>query len=183
MTVLGDVLVRALRQTHLYLEMKVDLVPPDALFRVLPGSNMQPIATIYAHTVLVEDQHVHRELMNEEPLFARPEWSTRIPFPAQVAQDQSWAGGFPSDLPLFREYAEAVYAASYRCLESAADADLQRPSLMFVVGKEDGRPTAARREMPAWFHFLDNVSLHTAEHTGDIGTLLGVQGLKASPWS
>jgi hypothetical protein len=175
-------LLEALRQARLYLEIKFGLCPPDILSERLPGATIQSIAAIYTHAVLTEDAFVHRSMLSTDPLFASPAWSSRIAFPPNVGINTEWARDFRPDLRALREYADAVYAATDVCLASAADEDVARMVPKHLAVLREGRPAIEQREVPLWFVLMDDVILHTAEHTGEISALLGARGLKGSPW-
>jgi hypothetical protein len=175
-------LLEALRQARLYLEIKLDLCPPEVLFERLPGATIQSVASIYTHAVLTEDAFVHRAMQSTEPLFASPAWASRIAFPPNVGIDVEWARDFRPDMRALRDYADAVYAATDACFDSTPEQDLARLVPKHRAVLQDGPPAIERREVPLWFVFMDDVVLHTAEHTGEISALLGARGLKGSPW-
>jgi hypothetical protein len=75
------------------------------------------------------------------------------------------------NLPSFREYAKAVYAATDAYVASLGPADLERKVDTGFVGEQ----TVG--------YVLGNICVgHVAEHNGEIAALKGVQGLKGLPF-
>ena len=178
-----DLLRDALRQAHIYLELKLDLCPEHVMFEAPPGSTIASIAAIYAHIVLTEDAFMHRQLRGAAPpLYESAEWISRVTFPPKVAQDRGWTAAFRTDMNAFRQYAQAVFAAGESAFTALTDEDLARPLLSHFVHVKDGRPLVERREVALGLLFSDNVIMHTCEHTGEISALLGRRGLQGSHW-
>ena len=75
------------------------------------------------------------------------------------------------DLPSFREYAKAVYAATDAYVAGLPDAALARKIDTGFIGEQ----TVA-------FILSNIVAWHVAEHGGEIAALKGVQGLKGLPF-
>ena len=74
------------------------------------------------------------------------------------------------DLPVFHEYALAVFAATDDYLASLTDEDL-------LVEKEFG---GAGPQTVAWA--LNTILLNTYSHTGEIACLKGLRGMKGYPF-
>jgi hypothetical protein len=177
-----DLQRQLLKQAQIYLEIRIGLCPEALLFESTPGAAIAPIGAIYAHAVVNEDSYVQRELRTATPLFERPEWASKLASPPRVALDADRPARFRTDLSLFRLYAQAVYESSDACLAGITEADSEREVPKHVVFLRDGTPALERRPAPLAFDFADMVTLHIAEHAGEISALLGVKGLKGSPW-
>ncbi len=177
-----DLQRQLLAQAHTYLEIRIGLCPEALLFESTPGATIAPIGAIYAHAVVNEDSYVQRELQASTPLYERPQWASKLAFPPRVALDADWPARFRTDLPLFRQYARAVYDASDAYLAGLTELDSEREVPKHLVFLRDGAPAVERRPVPLAFDFADMVTLHIVEHAGEISALLGVKGLKGSPW-
>ncbi len=162
--------------------MKTGLCPPEALYAVTPGATIQSIAAIYAHAVITEDDYVHRRFGLGVPLNQTRAWTAKLSFPPQVPLDAAWAEGYPTDIAAFREYASTVYGAADACLSSVSDADLARPVTKHMVSLREGRPVVEQALVPLGFDFADMVTMHSIEHAGEISAILGLRGMKGSPW-
>jgi hypothetical protein len=181
-------LAEALEQAHLYLEVRMDAVAAagmaDLLHRRLPGSDLQSIAAIYAHAVVTEDDSFRR--WRDGAAVHEREEHRGLGLSADVWLDPAWAATFTPDLAPLRAYGRAVYASTADALATMDDieADLEAPTKLHLP-EHDGESDAIvirEREASTLFALVDNVLLHLSEHTGEIAALLGVQGIKASPW-
>jgi hypothetical protein len=74
-------------------------------------------------------------------------------------------------LPVFREYAKAVYGATDAYIARLSDSGLARKVQTGFIG-----------EQSAAFVISNILGWHIAEHTGEIAALKGVQGLKGLPF-
>jgi hypothetical protein len=172
-----------LRQAHVYLESRLDLIGDDAdvLYRVLPGSSVQSIGAIYAHAVVTEDAALG-EWRDGGVLHGRDEWAD-LGLMKEVWLDPRWAADFGPEPARLRAYAGAVYASTDVVLAALTDDALDAARRIHLPGYDAaGRVVIAERDSTRAFALLDNVLLHMSEHTGEIAALLGVQGLKAAPW-
>ncbi len=75
------------------------------------------------------------------------------------------------ELPAFREYARAVYAATDAYVGGLSEAALERKVDTGFIGEQ----TVA-------FVLTNIAAWHVAEHGGEIAALKGVQGLKGLPF-
>ena len=168
-----SLLTQQLAGYHDLLEQTIADCPPDALHKTLPGATIGSIASIYAHIVFSEDTIIQGLLQQKPPLCQSQGWAGRIgvampPIPELTAE---WARGVRMDLPSFREYAKAVYAATAAHVRGLSDAALDRTVDTGFVGEQ----TVA--------FILSNIAAwHVAEHGGEIAALKGVQGLKGLPF-
>lgn len=158
---------------HDLLEQTIADCPPDALHKTLPGATIVNIASIYAHTVFSEDTIIQGLLQQKPPVFQSQGWADRtgVAMPPTPELTGEWARGVRMDLPSFREYAKAVYAATDGYVGGLSDAALERTVDTGFVGEQ----TVA--------FILSNIAgWHVAEHGGEIAALKGVQGLKGLPF-
>ena len=173
-------LAECLRQTHVYLESRMDLVAEDVVYQRLPGSDLQSIGAIYAHAVVTED-HSFGEWRDGGALHLRDEWRD-VGLTPNVWLDPAWAAAFAPPVDRLRAWAAAVYASTDAVLSSLDDALLDAPHRLHLPEYDGDRVVIKERETSTLFGIVDNVLLHMSEHTGEISALLGVQGLKATPW-
>ena len=176
----AELMLASLQQSRVYLEMRMDVCPPDGLLRRLPGSSLQSIAAIYAHAVITEEASVH-DMLGREPLYQAPQWR-RLGLPPQVWLDPAWAATFEPDVPALRSYASAVYDATDGYLTDRMDDSLEEQVTRHMARYEEGQGVIREVTVSRAMLLMDNVVLHTVEHAAEIGALLGVQGLKATPW-
>ncbi|MGH2633100.1 MAG: DinB family protein, partial [Tepidiformaceae bacterium] len=150
---------------HGYLERAISDCPPEMLAVRLPGATINSIGAIYAHTVFGEDGLLNHVGRGMAPVYYSEGWAQRIGLQMPTGGlEPEWEVYF--DLPLFRQYAAAVYQATDDYLASATDAELSR-----TVDPQIAPP------MPM-VNFVGNILLwHVATHQGEISALKGVQGI------
>ena len=158
---------------HDLLEQTIADCSPDTLGRTFPGATVSSIAAIYAHTVFSEDGLVQGMLQQKPPLYQSQGWAGRlsVAMPSTPELTTEWARGVRMELPSFREYAKAVYAATDAYAAGLPDAALARKIDTGFIGEQ----TVA-------FILSNIVAWHVAEHGGEIAALKGVQGLKGLPF-
>ena len=158
---------------HDILEQTIADCPQGALAHNPPGATITSVGSIYAHLVFSEDSIVHGMLQGQAPLYKTQNWAARtsieMPKPGEFSAE--WARTVKMDLPTFREYAKAVYAATDAYIAGLSDSDLERKVQTGFVGEQ----TVA-------FVVSNILGWHAAEHTGEIAALKGVQGLKGLPF-
>ena len=166
------VLRNELKQGHDILEQAVAGLPADQLHHVGDGSTIQSIATIYAHTVMGEDQMMNDKILQRGPVFERNNWAAKtgiemIPFGGDYAD---WVASVAEvDFDALRKYAEEVYAESDSSIANLSEADLDR-TVAFVD------------EMPLGSFLGTIVAWHAVHHGGEICALKGVLGGKGLPF-
>ena len=160
-----------LRWTHEWQEQTVQDVTQEQLDWHPPGK-ANPLGATYAHSLCSEDAIVHQLLVGDLPLF-EGEWEgkTGISDP-RWGSEFDWARDVKVDLEAAREYANAVYGSTDEYLTSLEMADLDRTLDLSDIGF--GEKTVA-------FVFSSLLSSHTANMTGEISTLKGLQGARGYP--
>ena len=158
---------------HDILEQTIADCSPGAVDKILPGATINSIGSIYAHVVFAEDRILHGMLQGKPPVYTAQGWANRvnIEMPAPGGFTPEWARAVKMNLPLFREYAKAVYAATDAYIAGLSDADLARKVQTNILGEQ----TVA-------FVIANIIGWHVAEHGGEIAALKGVQGLKGLPF-
>jgi len=133
------------------------------------GATITNIGSIYVHTVFSEDGILHGMLQKKPPIYKTGNWAARtnVEMPASPELTVEWGRSVKVNLPAFREYARAVYAATDAYVAALSDADLDRKVDTGFIGEQ----TVA-------FVLSNVLGWHAAEHTGEIAALKGVQGLK-----
>ena len=177
----AQLLAETLEQAHLYLEVRIDAAGgPDVLYRRLPGSDLQSIGAIYAHAVVTED-HSLRRWRDGGELRLRAEYEP-LGLSPNIWLDPAWAASFSPDVAELRAYARAVYGSTAHLLAALDDTELDASRRIHLPAYDGDAVVIRERESTELFALVDNVLLHLSEHTGEIAALLGVQGLKATPW-
>lgn len=165
-----DLLRAQYEQAHGILEQVIDDCSPEALAQVA-GGTVGSISAIYAHLVYDEDGMIARPA-GQDTVWESGDWAAKtgldMPGPSQT---QEWAQSGPQyDLAAFREYAQAVYAATDDYLANVSDDGL------------DAKIEAGRGEVPAGTWVGTTSLWHVVSHQGEISALKGVQGLKGLPF-
>ena len=137
------------------------------------GATITNIGSIYAHTLFAEDNILHGMLQGKAPIYKTGNWAARtkleMPKPGEFTPE--WARSVNLDLPTFREYAKAVYAATDAYINGLTDGELDRKVQTGFVG-----------EQTVGFVLSNVLGWHAAQHTGEVAALKGVQGLKGLPF-
>lgn len=131
-----------------------------------PGGNVPSIAGQAAHAVMTIDGFVLATVSGQPPVMAGGNSGVNEGPPQ--GDWLAWGNNVKIDLPVFHEYAQAVFAAVDNYLASIDDnaltQELDLPFGKYSVG------------------WLFNVGLlNTYSHTGEIAALKGLQGLKGYP--
>jgi hypothetical protein len=122
---------------------------------------------------LAQDAVINGMLKGGAPLFAG-EWAGKCGVANPQHQiTQEWAKELVVDLPTFKNYAQAVYAASNEYLASLASDDLSRELDLSNVG-------LGRRPLSWCINAL--VISHINNMAGEISCLKGLQGAKGYPF-
>lgn len=168
-----DLIGQQLKGYHDIMEQTIADCGQATLDHTLPGATIGNIGSVYAHTVFSEDGIIQGMLQGGGPLYHGQGWGKRlnVPMPASPELAPEWARGVRMDLPPFREYAKAVYAATDAYVARCSDAELDRKLDTGFIGEQ----TVA-------FILSNIVGWHVAQHNGEIAALKGVQGLKGLPF-
>jgi hypothetical protein len=165
-----------LRFSHTMLEISLDKCAVEDLFRPFPGSEVNSVGAIYAHVVLGEDHFVANHL-GEAPLYAAASWQSAFGFEPQLFMSAEWTASLRYDLAAFRAYAEEVLARSDRFLAALGEEAAELPAPVYDVQRgADGKVTYEQVSRPLIYALMDNVTLHTCEHTGEIDAITGLMG-------
>ena len=137
-----------------------------------PGGHAHSIAATYVHMVVGEDVWTNSVAPSKPSLIAT-DWAgkTGLSDETQPPADwENWARTIEVDLPTFRAYAKAVYAATDVLLASLKPEDLDR-----VVDSGFAGPQTI-----AWL--LCMMAVHTSNHAGENAAVKGILGLKGYSW-
>ncbi len=158
--------------SHDILEQTIADCGQEILDKNLPGATITSVGSVYAHIVFGEDMIVQGLLQGKPLAYQAQGWAGKLslPMPNSAEMTAEWARTVKLDLPSFREYAKAVYAATDAYLAGVSDAELERKLDTGFAGEQT----------VAWL--LGIVHNHVATHTGEIAALKGVQGLKGLPF-
>jgi len=159
------------QQSHGFLDQVIADVPQDALDANLPGSTINSIGATYAHIVFAEDTIFNGMVKKAAPIYGA--WAERVGVPPAPGpmQTPEWAASVKMNLPIFREYAKAVFEATDAMLAGFSEAELASEFDTGFIGK---MPLA---------QFLGGIGLyHVTGHSGEIAALKGVRGLKGLPF-
>ena len=118
-----------LRAAHEYLDGTMAGVTSEQLQWIPPGT-ATPLGANYLHLIQSEDLIINAALQQKEPL-ATSTWAGRIgasePMPTPPSEEAdyaAWTRRVRLDMPVFREYAQAVYAASDAYMATLSPDDL-----------------------------------------------------------
>jgi hypothetical protein len=171
-----SLLQQQFRNAHGWLEGTMKDVTPEQAQWTPPG-RANPLGATYAHIILSEDAMVNGMVGGGAPLFATT-WAgktglSEMPPPPSDSQPwDAWARRVRIDLPALQQYAQAVYAASDKCLASLPPEALDRTVDLSAFGM--GQESVA--------NFLGSVAAaHVRDHSGEISCLKGLQGSRGFP--
>ena len=157
-------LQQQMQALHGTLEAAIGDCPGDALTRKLPGSTINSIGAIYAHTIFGEDGLLNGLVRGGTPVYFAGGWAPKVGLEMpQGGMEPDWA--VTLDINLFRQYAAAVYEATDEYLATVSDAELDR-----IVDPGFAPP------MPVRSFIANLLAWHVATHQGEISALKGVQG-------
>ena len=158
-------LQQQMQAMHDTMEAAIGDCPGEVVARSLPGSTINSIGAVYAHTVFSEDGLLNGLIRGQKPVYYAGDWAQKIGLEMpQGTQEPNWNVTF--DVGLFREYASAVYRATDEYLSSISDEELAR-----IIDAGFAPP------MPVSSFVANILAWHVATHQGEISALKGVQGL------
>lgn len=171
-----SLLRKQFQAAHGWLEGTMKGVTPQQAQWSPPGK-ANPLGATYAHIILSEDAMVNGIVNGGAPLFATT-WAGKTglsempPSPSDAQPWDAWARRVRIDLPALQQYAQAVYAASDKCLASLPPEALNRTVDLSAFGM--GQESVA--------NFLGSIAAaHIRDHSGEISCLKGLQGEKGFP--
>ena len=153
-----------MQSLHGTMEAAIRDCSADALTRKLPGSTINSIGAVYAHTIFSEDGLLNGLIRGGTPVYFAGGWAPKVGLEMpQGGMEPDW--DVTLDISLFREYAAAVYKSTDEYLATVTEADLNR-----VIDAGFAPPMPVRS-------FVANIfAWHVATHQGEISALKGVQG-------
>lgn len=134
------------------------------------ADNVAPIAGQVAHSITGLDMLVVGAVGGKAPLLTSSH-ATSSGLSEPPPQDGGWGEWgqrVKVDLPVFHEYAKAVFAEVNSTIAGLSDSDLER-ELDLPFGKHSVK----------WVFNI--MLLNTYSHTGEVAVLKGLQGLKGYP--
>jgi len=138
-----------------------------------PPGKALPLGALYVHVLTSEDFFIQGLLKGGTPMWDSSWKGSKMglsePRPPRGQPWEDWARRVRIDMPKLREYAKAVFVATDAHVDSLSEADLDREVEFFG------------RKMPVAVLLLGPMCIHIANHTGEISTLKGLQGLKGYP--
>ena len=138
-----------------------------------PPGKALPLGALYVHVLTSEDFFIQGLLKGGTPMWDSSWKGSKMglsePRPPRGQPWEDWARRVRIDMPKLREYAKAVFVATDAHVDSLSEADLDREVEFFG------------RKMPVAVLLLGPMYIHIANHTGEISTLKGLQGLKGYP--
>jgi DinB superfamily len=168
---LKTVLKANLDASHGAMEVAVRDCAPETLTHRFPGSTINSIGAIYAHTVFGEDGFVNGLVRGQTPVYYAGGWAEKIGLEMpKGGQEEDAVVDY--NLDTFRQYAAAVYAATSDYLTSVSDAELDK-----LVDPGFAPP------MPVSRFMAEIIGWHIATHQGEISALKGAQGLNGLDFS
>jgi hypothetical protein len=163
-----------LRAAHEYLEETMADVTPE-LAQWIPPGKATPIGANYVHLVQSEDGIV-QAVLQQKPMLGTSTWAEKLgasesqPPPGTSEEDYfAWTRRVQVDLPAFREYAQAVYAASDDYIAGLSPDDLDEVLDLTAMGMA---PVTR-----AWV-LTRYVIGHADNICGETSTMKGLQGAR-----
>jgi hypothetical protein len=157
------------QKAHGMLAPSLEDCSPEVLHALLPRATVGSIGAIYAHAVIAEDVFTNKYAFHKEPLYTEYEPRLKgVPHMENGAQTPEWTQQVKLDLPSFKPYAEAVFAATDAGIAALSDEDLERE-----VNFGGPIPLAG---------MLGIFVQHYSEHCGEIAALKGAHGLQGLPF-
>ncbi|HEX3724288.1 MAG TPA: DinB family protein [Nitrolancea sp.] len=167
------ILRQQLKQGHDIIEQAVAGLPTEQLHHRAPGSTIQSIAVIYAHTVMSEDYLMNAKVWPRPLLFERSAWADRVGIdmiPFGSGDGDRWVASVSGcNIEALRAYADEVYRETDEYLGTLSEADLDG-TINFVDEMSIGS-------------YLGNIVVwHAVHHSGEICALKGVLGGRGLPF-
>ncbi len=170
--------VEFLKNAHKNLEGTMADVTEKQLHSLPPGK-AHPLGATYAHLIFSEDYALNGILMHNEPL-AHTSWkgktgaSELMPaYGPEWGKYDDWTKNVKINLEQMRKYAQAVYENTENYLMSLSDEDISKELDLTSMGM--GK---VKFSYILWNFLLE----HTANVTGEISVLKGIQGAKGYPY-
>ena len=161
-----EVLIEEMADGHRMMNAAVsDLTSEIAEWQ--PGGTASSIASILAHTVLVEDEVVNKWFKDGTVLFETGGWSAKTGIPGDM--EAIWKPGWSLDLAAFEAYRAAVKQSSDELFAGLQAADFDRDIEAFGAPRRGG-----------WLLRIEAPN-HILSHLGEISVLRGIQGLAGLP--
>jgi len=152
------------REMHQLLDVAIGDCAPELLTQRAPGSTINSIGAIYAHTIFGEDGIVNGLIRGMKPVYYANGWAEQVGLAMPTGGlEPEWDIEF--DLGTFRDYAADVHRTTQQWLGSASDDELAR-----MVDAGFAPP------MPAGTLLATLMLWHVATHQGEISALKGVSG-------
>lgn len=140
-------------------------VTPDQAVWRLPGSQANTIGATFMHTVHGADRVVHR-ILGSPTVYEIGDWRGRLGFDP----DSIWTFEGKPDIAAWLEYAEAVSVATMEYLSNLAPDTLEQ----LIETARGPQPLVTRLSV--------YLVVHKHQHMGEIGALLGCQGVQGMPF-
>jgi hypothetical protein len=154
------------------LDQQMATCTPEAWTHRLPGSSIESIGSIFAHTVYSEDVTVNGMILGKQTIWHSDNWdaTTGLSLPKMSTQSPAWAS-LEFDMNHLKEYGNEVKANTEKFFQSLPNADLDRKLNTGFAGEQS----------VAWAINL-LVDWHVANHSGEIAALFGAQGMRGLPF-
>ncbi len=169
---LQDVLLNQFAAANSTLDFTIQDLSMEQLHHIAEGATIGSPASIYFHVACVEDLVVNQFLTGRPWLYDSQNWIETIPTaqPHRGPSSMEWARTIRYDnLGGVRAYVAAVREQTKTYIESLSDEDFDR-EIPFFTG-----PTAQ-------VNVLTWLAWNTANHTGEIAAIRGLNGMKGLPY-
>jgi hypothetical protein len=165
----AEAVLTLLRDAHSMLQTALNDTDREVLWRQPPG-NTNPIGSIYAHAVGVEDLYIQQIIQGKPTVWESGGWGEKL---GREKPPNVWdaEGVEPMDLFEFLAYRRAVYSASELYIAGLTGDDFDRE---IPFPGRDWSMSVAR--------LLAVVVSHCSAHAGEIAALRGVFGGKGLPF-
>ena len=159
-----------LAQSHRIMETVVRDLTDEQLHLKIPGSTINPIAAIYIHAVMSEDNFVHTSCQSKPALLDTDHWIERLGIVRMGGQTADWGGKVRLVKHVAREYAREVYDETEAYLATVKSEEFDE-----IIPTRLGK-------MPRGEALASFVLWHQMGHVGEMAALKGVQGLIGWPF-
>lgn len=141
----------------------------DKMAHWQPAGKAVPIAAHYVHVLTAEDYFFNAMLTGGTPIMATGE--TGFSEPPPMGPWGEWARRVQVNMPILRQYANKVYAATDAYFASLSDDDLERELDLTAIGL--GHMSLGM--------FASTVLINCSNHCGEISCLKGLQAEQGYP--
>ncbi|MCO5177660.1 MAG: DinB family protein [Thermomicrobiales bacterium] len=168
-----SVVLQQLNQARNVMNFATAELSTDEWHHRIDGATIQSIASIYAHSSMMQDVLINQRVRDQEPIYDRDNWAEKTGITRDgtlgIGDDLSEALK-QADMSAFRDYHAAVAAEVDEYIGSLSAEDLDRTITFGSFG-----------DMPLGVFIGNVIGWHLCHHSGEVAALSGALGHKGSP--